>query len=437
MILRGVNVAANSKVPPFIPFTDASNLDPLSTWGLNVIRLLFTWEAYEPQPGAYNEQYLSQLTAIADAAWARGLYVIIDLHQDAYSRFVAKGCGDGFPSWAIATTAKPSTPDNGPDCRNYLKFAEVVVDPNTVDSFAEFYANTAGVRSRYLRLFQRLAHHFAGHPGVIGYDLLNEPWGDEAKLGQLYEEAAVVIRAADPGAILFIEPDILVSAGVPTRLPQPSFANFSYAPHFYDVAFLASHVYSGNALPTLLGYINMTRQAADFNAPLFIGEIGAYAVDSGAAAYMDLQYHMLDASLLSAAQWNYTPAWNPVTKDGFDGQDLSIVDGNGNIRPNFRIRPYAQRTAGTPLRLTVVQEQTGQPNSIELEWNHQPGIGATVLYVPRQSFFGSAPVKIEQSGSGLSCVFDSSATKVQCLSEKEGLMRVKVRPCSMTQGVCL
>ncbi len=89
VILRGVNVAGNSKVPPFRGITDPRQLDPLPGFGMNLVRLLFTWEAYEPEPGVYDAAYLDYYVTTARAAAARGLYVVVDFHQDAYSRFLS------------------------------------------------------------------------------------------------------------------------------------------------------------------------------------------------------------------------------------------------------------------------------------------------------------------------------------------------------------
>ena len=131
MILRGVNLAGNSKVPPFLPLptgdavafrtdrggsmvtrdfdflgnTSFQALDALPSWGMNVIRLLLVWEAYEPVRGERSLAYIEMLKAIANEAWRRGIYTIIDFHQNVFARWVADGCGEGFPRWTLPSDA--------------------------------------------------------------------------------------------------------------------------------------------------------------------------------------------------------------------------------------------------------------------------------------------------------------------------------------------
>lgn len=60
-------------------------------------------------------------------------------------------------------------------------------------------------------LFATLAQRFRSVPGVIGYDVLNEPssLSFDNDLKDLYHDVGEVIRARDPGAILFLEPDLM------------------------------------------------------------------------------------------------------------------------------------------------------------------------------------------------------------------------------------
>jgi endoglycosylceramidase len=85
---------------------------------MNVVRLLSLWEAYEPLPGVYDESYLASLCSIASAAAARGVYTIVDIHQNGYSRHASRGAGDGFPAWAVSRRGTPSFPDNSARCAN-------------------------------------------------------------------------------------------------------------------------------------------------------------------------------------------------------------------------------------------------------------------------------------------------------------------------------
>ncbi len=123
LLLRGVNLAGSSKVP-FTPngathllegFFDHRNVSFVSrpfpleeadehfsrlrAWGLTTLRFLVTWEAIEHAgPGMYDEDYLVYLRAIIEKANDYGFTVIIDPHQDVWSRFSG---GDGAPGWTL------------------------------------------------------------------------------------------------------------------------------------------------------------------------------------------------------------------------------------------------------------------------------------------------------------------------------------------------
>jgi endoglycosylceramidase len=419
VILRGINLAGNSKVPPFRPVTDVSQIDALVDLGFNTIRLVFNWEAYEPEAGSYDEAYLGDLVSLAQHASSLGIYVIVDFHQDGFSRYTAGGCGDGFPKWAIPPALPRTDPRNDDSC--VLWGVMMVLDHRVHRSFKAFYSDEHGVRTRYLELMERLATAFADVPSVIGYDLFNEPWGwEDSELAPLYADATARIRSADPDAIMFIEGHVLTNTGaLPTRLPRPQFANFAYAPHFYEPAVLGG-AWPGLSAPSDLGFSTMNGTAEDWDVPLFVGEFGSPGNTLGAHDFMSLQYDKLDEYMASSAQWNYTPLWTSEHADGWNDEDLSIIDDNGTLRPNFVERIYPQRIAGEPLGFG-----TGE-GVFSIEWENQPGIGPTRIFAPASRW--PWPAEIVPTGEGLSCQYEPDGRVIACESAQPGTMKVSISP---------
>jgi endoglycosylceramidase len=416
--LRGLNIGGDSKVPPFRAIDKPEQLDVLPRWGANSARLLFNWEAFEAERGHYDNAYLEYYAGLLDALHARGLYVIVDIHQDAFSRYATGGCGDGMPRWALGDCVTAVDPDNGPACANWG--LQSLLNASTRRCFSDFYADKNGVLSSFLAMLQTVAQRFHEHPALLGYDMLNEPGGDEAnELAPFYEAAGRVVRAADPDAILFISPGVLSSAGLGTSLPRPSFDNIVYSPHYYDATIAAFGSWSGNDPAGAID--NMLAKARQWNVPLFIGEFGAPAHAAHADAYIDAFYAALDARSVSAAQWNFTPHWNQATKDGWNDEDFSVVDDAGALRSTFRIRPYPRRTAGSVRAFTVSRASTAL--DVRLSWDHDPQRGETTLFVP-QALFAQAPTITASAGVG--CEYAADATLLQCLADAPGLKQVSI-----------
>ena len=65
--------------------------------GFDVVRLLVSWSKLEPKPGHYNHRYLREIHRAVDAAKARGIYSVIDMHQDAWGKYIASPKGVECP----------------------------------------------------------------------------------------------------------------------------------------------------------------------------------------------------------------------------------------------------------------------------------------------------------------------------------------------------
>lgn len=259
VLLRGVNVNAlveywkATKFPATFPL-QAKDPARMAAIGWNTVRLAVSWSRIEPAPGAYDERYIEWIAGTVKALRARGIYTIIDFHQDAWGPSLAPRQNelcvppqqpniafDGAPAWA--------TLDQGlPRCFAQVREASAPV----WTSWQAFLADSkgpgdVGIQTRFLYMVNHVAKRFAKSPSVAGYDLINEPnaYGpsDLQRLSAFYAKALGAIRAGEgqaggfPHLILF-EPSVLWSADV--RGAPPAFTkdrNIVYAPHLYTGGF--------------------------------------------------------------------------------------------------------------------------------------------------------------------------------------------------------
>jgi endoglycosylceramidase len=381
ILLRGINVGGDTKVPPFRSIHSEKDFAPLRGWGFNSLRLMFNWEAFEAEPGVYDWDYLKYYSDMVGWAAQHDLYVIVDIHQDAFSRFAVSGCGEGFPKWALPPFQTPATPDNGQNCKAWS--VKAFFDVNMHIAWHHFYKNTYGVRDRYLLMLQHLAQAVADAPNVVGFDLMNEPWGlEKTEIPELYYDAGVILQSIRPDTILFLSAQILTSTGlVASQLPPISLPNIVHATHYYDPGLQTVKSWTDWTLRVANGH--WQRILDRWQSPLYLGEFGAPASLPNAVKYVDSIYDLMDQELYSGAYWVYTPGWTDALKDGWNREDFSINDEQGRLRGMYRARPYLEETPGDIVSmkwdeakktLAVVYDATVHPEEIKiaipsrLEW---------------------------------------------------------------------
>ncbi|WP_019027214.1 glycoside hydrolase family 5 protein [Colwellia piezophila] len=217
IIYRGINLSGSSKLPyttdcknktsfcknvsfvgrPF-PLDKADrHFERLQSWGFNFIRLIVTWEALEHAgPKQYDNDYISYIRLIIMKAKTYGFTVLIDSHQDVWSRFTG---GDGAPLWTLekvgfnidnfkATNAALTYNDPNEKIptmiwpTNYTKLGAATM-------FSLFFAGNDfapktkidGIpaqdflQQHYIGAFVHLAKAIKDLDNVVGFDVMNEP----------------------------------------------------------------------------------------------------------------------------------------------------------------------------------------------------------------------------------------------------------------------
>ena len=363
VLLRGVNASGRAKMPPFAPFEFengkydaalASYLDRAQSWGIDVIRAPFTWEAVEPSRGTDSEEFLARYDALIDAAWARRIWTVIDFHQDVYARAF---CGDGFPIWTLPPVDKDGKPWPVPhdDCPGW--FQQYFSDTSAPSyAFDLFWQNQGTVRQDFRALWTRMANRYANRPGVIAFEVINEPMSGSVDLSQwehdtlspFYDEMTTLLRGIAPDTLVALDTSPLDALSFSTNLGQPLSGGVLLAPHWYDPGVYTSGSFDLAAPATAVAAWKAVGDA--WNVPTWIGETGYPHDRENAAAGAGALYDALDAAGVHVTWWEYS-----VAKTAWNAEALSLVDSDGKEYADIVTaiaRPYPRAIAGDAAKWT-------------------------------------------------------------------------------------
>jgi endoglycosylceramidase len=361
VILHGVDVVW--KTPPYVPptapggITDA-DAELMRSFGFNAVRLGFVWEGFEPRPGVFDGTYLDRLEAVERLFARHGIYVVIDSHQDDLS---SRFHGEGFPDWAVYT-------DGLGDCPAATMAVigdQRICSPAMGRAWDNLWANRGEVWQAYSEMWRKVAARFASEPGVVGYDILNEPWSGRQwttcfAIGgcpSFYREylqpfeymMAASVRSVDPVHAVVYEADDLASSGPHIAgsgpqswltAPTPAGPNPLYSFHMLCNS-ATTNAFCNNDMNANLA------SAARLDAPLLIGEDGGCQPPSAARVV-----RAADAARVGWIHW----AWKSTHQNNSGGIDScdSMFRDDANFstliqaKADLLSEPYPIAIAGTP-----------------------------------------------------------------------------------------
>jgi hypothetical protein len=413
LILRGANLGGSSKVParpngathlkqdffnhrevsfvgrPF-PLEEAGeHFRRLRRWGLTFLRFLVPWEAIEHAgPGMYDLEYLDYLYAVVKKAGEYGLEMVIDPHQDVWSRFCG---GDGAPGWTFEAAGMDITqfgltgaaivqqvhgdpyprmiwPSNSGKLAAATMFSlffgscdfapSLMVNGEPIQEF---------LQRHYIAAFQQVALRLKDLPHVTGYDTMNEPlsgyigWQDLNVAGGLLKLGespspwqSMLLGEGIPQEVELWKIGIRGAKKTGTRLLNPDKAR-AWLPG-YDCVWRQNGVwdYDRHGVGQLLRPDHFTKvgsREVDFNQDYYRPFANRYAaairsIDPKALIFIETipehplpKWGLQDAHrIVSAPHWYdsfalFFKAYSPFL--AVDNRTHKVVVGRGQIRKSF------------------------------------------------------------------------------------------------------
>lgn len=384
-VFHGANIAY--KIPPYLP-PIIDHYDPklsfthqdaaqLKSWGMNVIRLTFYWEGVEPKRGEYSKDYINSMKRIVEICLEEGIQVILDLHQDAASRYY---CGEGIPDWAVERREgdfpkplglKMEFDEQGyPTLDSCLQtvFGSFYLSYGVERLFQDLYDDKRGLRTSFVNMWYKIASEFKDYENLIGYEIINEPWvgniyekptrilfGGDENLYPLYKLVHDKIREIDQDSIVFFET-------ATTDVVTFSLKKLPADEQFKDKLVHSYHLYCAKTGDPKSEFLcNSWLFAQDLSGRAmrrmwgvggFMTEFGAVSGAKGAGlGSMDYLLDIVGRRFHSWTYWqykyynDYTTAARPSEQEGF-----FFENGEPQVdKLKVLARPYAHKICGEPL----------------------------------------------------------------------------------------
>ncbi|WP_243393324.1 cellulase family glycosylhydrolase [Leptospira perolatii] len=378
---RGFNISGNTKLVQhqFKPFQNEQDaeiaMDRLAkSTGSNIVRFAIAWEGVHPSVGSIDTAYVSSVVAQMKKAISRKMYILVDYHQDLFSRHLFNQnswfTANGAPRWI---TPEGSYPNEycGIICANWSQ--NNLTNEAIRKAFRNFWNNAGLTTSLGPRLMQdefiwqlgQAAQFLKDHLSpeefsyVLGLDPFNEPvdggmqgltpaqW-DNQKLWPFYQRVRQELNSKGwQDKWVFAEPLVfwntnVGSAIVPAtgggHLSSPPGPGFVFNSHFYDAARMGWDV-TGIDNATYFKYLDEIRKEGRFlNTPIFLSEFGMWLNGAGAKDTPRMISAVYQAMEISDGQQTsktrFADFYNPIVSgtqwqwDYYHNQHHEFMNGN-------------------------------------------------------------------------------------------------------------
>ena len=413
VLLRGVNYnalgdywQANKDIPATAAY-DPEQFEIMASYGFNCVRLLFSWSALEPVRGEYNKDYIQQIKRTIQDARKSNIYIILDMHQDAYSKYIfstsedncefpQKGW-DGAPDWACITDGASTCSNNGS-----RENCDAVVR-----AWENLWNDTDGILTSLLNAWSYLIAGLGQEENLIAYNIINEPslgssslTSQQAKLTQFYGNFVKTVIATEKRQnlterMIFFEPAVTWNGNEIPSVAGGDFTrddNIVFAPHNYFEVI-------SNVLTMEQGFSLYQALADAYHTGCFIGEYGVYSNSEDDIEKLNRFAQLEDKLKMGSTFWQWAQAPGDPHGISWDGQDLDVttthlmqLDRNGNytgVRNNQFLKILGRTRPTFVTGKNIKYQSNPESQSFTLS-AFASSEGITELWIP--NFSNSEPV---------------------------------------------